>query len=520
MPSSSLKGPLLILLIGVFVIVAIFFIRPMLFEKQQRATSDAAASSEVIRWAGDGYLGYWFINSPEMRMLGPRRGIELDFTNDGGAYAERLEKFAKKEYDFIVLPINSYLQHGVEHKFPGVIVAAISESKGADAIVGFGDVLPTGKINELNDPDLRIVYTGESPSSFLLDLTISDFALDQLQEDGSWRYEVASSEAAYKLAKKALKDRSKGDAFVMWEPEVSKAIDKLGMKYLWGSDKFAGYIIDVIVFHRDFIKKRPETAKKFLKTYFRVLDRYAQDKERMVKEMSKSTNLKQDMVRTMIGKIDWYDLRENCSQQFGIQMTVGMPADDRIISSIIACADVMERAGTFAGGRLRDPYRIVNSRLLEELAQSSVRLVGTSADNANIDFEPLDEDGWRSLQEVGTMRVEPITFQSGTNRLDDSGKEVVDRVAQMLVTNYPGYRVAVRGHTGPGDAKANAELSLKRAQVVFQRLVAVHDIDPDRLHAEGLGNTQPPRRKSRESTRAFRLRMPRVEFVLLQGSTL
>lgn len=520
MYGSSLRGPLLILLTGVIVIIAVFFIRPMLFEKQQRATSDAAASSEVVRWAGDGYLGYWFIKSPEMRILGPRRGIELDFTDDGGAYAERLEKFAKKEYDFIVLPINSYLQHGAGHKFPGVIVTAISESKGADAIVGFGDVLTSGKINELNDPDLRIVYTSESPSSFLLDLTISDFDLDQLQQDDTWRHEVASSEEAYELARKALKDRSQGDAFVMWEPEVSKAIDKLGMKYLWGSDKFAGYIIDVIVFHRDFIKKRPETVSNFLKTYFRVLDRYASDKERMIKEMSKSTSLKQDMVKKMVEKIDWYDLWENCSQQFGIQTAVGMPADDRIVSSIIACADVMERVGNFDGGKLRDPYRIVNSGFLEELAQSSVRSVGTSADNANIDFEPLSADGWRSLQEVGTMRIEPITFQSGTNRLDDSGKGVVDRVAQMLVTNYPGYRVAVRGHSGPGDAKANAELSLKRAQVVFQRLVAVHNIDPDRLHAEGLGNTQPPRRKPGESTRAIRLRMPRVEFVLLQGLTL
>jgi outer membrane protein OmpA-like peptidoglycan-associated protein len=88
----------------------------------------------------------------------------------------------------------------------------------------------------------------------------------------------------------------------------------------------------------------------------------------------------------------------------------------------------------------------------------------------------------------------------------------------MLVNNYPSYRVAVRGHTGPGDAEANQKLSLERAQVVAQRLVAVHNIDKDRLHAEGLGATQPPNRKTGETTRSLRLRMPRVEFVLLEGT--
>ena len=118
------------------------------------------------------------------------------------------------------------------------------------------------------------------------------------------------------------------------------------------------------------------------------------------------------------------------------------------------------------------------------------------------------------------MRIEPITFQSGINRLDDSGKEVVDKVALMLVNNYPSYRVAIRGHTGPGDPEANRQLSLERAQVVLQRLVAVHNVDADRLHAEGLGATQPPKRKAGETTRSLRLRMPRVEFVLLEGSGL
>ena len=77
--------------------------------------------------------------------------------------------------------------------------------------------------------------------------------------------------------------RSVGDAFVMWEPEVSKAVNKLGMKKLWSSGQFGGYIIDVIVFHRDYVANHSEEVKDFLKTYFRVLNYYASRPEENIK---------------------------------------------------------------------------------------------------------------------------------------------------------------------------------------------------------------------------------------------
>jgi hypothetical protein len=56
--------------------------------------------------------------------------------------------------------------------------------------------------------------------------------------------------------------------------------------------------------------------------------------------------------------------------------------------------------------------------------------------------------------------------------------------------------------------------------VVAQYLIAVHAIAPDRLHAEGKGASQPPPRKPAELERAYRYRLPRVEFVLLEENAL
>jgi outer membrane protein OmpA-like peptidoglycan-associated protein len=513
------KGPIILFILIAILILAGYFGKELIFEKKQKTTSDTKGVKENIGWAGDGYLGYSFLRSVEMKKQLAQQGISLSFTDDNGDYIARLEKFAKKEYDFIVLPINSYIQHGLKHKFPGVITSALCESKGADAIVGFDGVLPTGKINEMNNPELKIYYTPASPSSFLLDLTIADFALDELENSNTWRHEANGSEEVYEYAKKMSKENDVNHIFVMWEPEVTKAINKLGMQKIWGSDKFSGYIIDVIVFHRDYVAKKPEMVETFLKTYFRVLNYYDSRQDERVKELSKITGIYKENVENMMANIDWYSLNDNCSQMFDIPVAVGMPSRDGIINSIYACTDVMMRSQTLER-EPEDPYALINSSFLENLKQSELKSVGNPSTAQAVSFATLDADAWRSLNEIGVMRVNPITFQSGTDMLDYQGEEIVDKVAQMLVNNYPDYRVAIRGHTGTGDEKANKTLSQKRAEVVKQRLIAVHGVDPNRLFAEGMGALQPPRKKNGENPRAYYLRWARVEFVLLDHSSI
>ncbi len=508
-------GAILLLLLGMGVVAAIFFLKPMIFEKKMRVTSDAATDSFTIRIAGDNYLGYWFITSPEMRKLSSKEGIQIDFTDDGGNYSERLKKFDKGDYDCVVLPVNSYLEHGNPYDYPGVILASISESKGADGIVGFGDSLPTGKIHDLNDSSLRIVYTLDSPSSFLLDLVIADFDFYNLQDSDEWRVPVDGSREVLKKAKK-----NEGDVFVLWEDDLSKALEIPGMNYLWGSDKFSGYIIDVFVFRRDFLEKHADRIQEFLKLYFRTLKIYANNEDLMLKEMRKSTGLKRDVLEKIMDKIEWFDLYQNCSDQFGIRTGPAAPANDGLINTIIACTDVLIRTGKFDSDPLAgNPYLITNSSALEHLSKNMSRTFSGSQGHDH-DFDPLTEEEWDQLREIGAMRVEPIVFQSWDNRLTPEGKETVDKIAQILINNYPDYRIAVRGHTGPGDEKENLKISLERAQVVAQYLTAVHGIDPDRFKTEGWADRKKPPRKPGESERAYRYRLSRVEFVLFEEDRL
>ena len=512
---KSTIGFLVLILIGIGGLLAWKKLMPVLFKQQQEATSDAV-KGVPLRIGGDNYLGYWFITSQEMRKQAVRKGFHVDFTDDGGLYAERLDKFARGEYDCIVLPVNSYLEQGAAHKFPGVIVAAISESKGADGVVAFADKLPSGKINDLNDPSLRFVYTADSPSSFLLDLTITDFDLDQLHNDGGIRIKAEGSADVLAKAK-----AGEGDVFVLWEPDLSKALTLPGMKYVWGSDRFSGYIVDVFVFNRDFLASNKKVVSDFLTTYFRVMGLYANNRDNMLEEMARSSHIKKEAVAEITAKIEWFDLAENSRLQFGITTNPGGSAEEGIVNTIIGCTDVLLRNGRLQNDPLAgNPYLITNSSFLESLSKNNVLARSTGAPKKRT-FAELEPDAWSLLNEIGTFRIEPITFQSWDNRLTEEGKARVDKIAGLLTNNYPGYRVIIRGHTGPGgDESENRKLSQERSDLVRQYLIAVHGIGSQRILAQGVGSQKPPRKKPGESPRAYRYRLPRVEFIAVEENRL
>jgi outer membrane protein OmpA-like peptidoglycan-associated protein len=513
--NNRTKGIIVFMLLGSIVVLGIYFGTPWLDGIKRTKSSDSGGASHTVKWAGDSYAGYAFFRSTEMRKRLARKGIVLDFTDDGGAYSERLKKLNDSEYDFIVLPISSYMEHGYKYKYPGVITGAISESRGADAILAFKD-FPFTKVNDLNDSEIRIVVTPDSPSEDLVNLTITNFDLDELQSSQDWMSEAGGSEAVYKQAKTDQNDPAKRKyLYTMWEPDISNAIDNLGMKKIWGSDNFRNYIIDVFVFSRKFVNNRDEEVREIIRTYFEVVDYYMARKEEMFDELRSVTGAKRDMVPSFMDNIKWYNLHENAYLMFGIQGAAmpGSYADEGLVKTIYAWNDVNRLMKKEI--EVDNPYEILNKTFIDRLVPTALTPVGAKLDNVR-DFESLTKDQWEKLQESGTMRVENITFQSGIGRLDDVGELTVDNVAQKLIYNYPNYRVLVAGHTGYGDADANMKLSQERADIVRQQLIAVYNVDEDRILAKGFGAERPPKRKNGESERAYRLRMQRVEFILLQ----
>lgn len=86
--------------------------------------------------------------------------------------------------------------------------------------------------------------------------------------------------------------------------------------------------------------------------------------------------------------------------------------------------------------------------------------------------------------------AQPVLFAPDSALVDEAGRATVLLVAEYLHAN-PGVRVTVIGHTAPlGDAETNGTLSHDRADAVASLLIE-GGIAPERITAEGHGDTEP-----------------------------
>jgi len=110
------------------------------------------------------------------------------------------------------------------------------------------------------------------------------------------------------------------------------------------------------------------------------------------------------------------------------------------------------------------------------------------------------------------LKVENITFKTGSAKLTPKSKEIVKRIANVL-TQYPNVYIEIAGHTDDvGDDQANLKLSQRRVESVKAELVRL-GIDPKRLKAVGYGETRP---KVPNDTPEHRRQNRRVEFHIIK----
>ena len=492
---------------------------PKLQEMGLEMASEAGGIHGTVRVAGDNYLGYWFLTSRQFQQRLREKGYAVRWSNDGGNYSERHAKFARGEYDLMVLPVNSYLEHGRGYSYPGVITAAVSDSKGADRIVAYQDQLPGGTgrapaVNDLNGPRLKICLTPDSPSSFLLNIAIAHFALDDLKAATSRRINSDGSEDAFRRFQ-----RHECDAAVLWEPDVSRSLSIAGVAPVFGSDQVSELIIDVFVARRQLVQTKPEMLKAFFQAYFETLGYYAGDHDQLVQDVTRGSEFSgRDAAERALASVAWLDLQAQCRDWFNIGLPgVAATTREKLVDTIVQVTRVLVSVGTVDSDPLGgNPYRITHKELLASLC--SELLAGQPVRPAlGPAFKSLSDEEWGRLRVIGKLRVAPITFDAGTARLTREGTGVIDQVAAALLHNYPQYRVLVRGHTGPSEEEeANVALSSERAIAVVSYLRSTLGMDESRLRPIALGSREPLPRNPGEGDLSYRNRLARVEFVLVE----
>lgn len=88
-----------------------------------------------------------------------------------------------------------------------------------------------------------------------------------------------------------------------------------------------------------------------------------------------------------------------------------------------------------------------------------------------------------------TVTTDTVQFDSGSSRLSNIAKAVLDQVA-LRMKSEPTATAAISGYTDGREKKADA-LSLARAEACRKYLVTRHGLDASRISVEGKGATEP-----------------------------
>jgi outer membrane protein OmpA-like peptidoglycan-associated protein len=268
---------------------------------------------------------------------------------------------------------------------------------------------------------------------------------------------------------------------------------------LLDSSKLKGYIVDVLVAERTFLRDKPEQVKAVVEAYSRAAYSYAQKTNGMrdlVLEDAKKAGgeeLTEALAEGMVRGIEWKNTLENYAY-FGL-VPAGKGGLQHLEDVIGNITDVLVKSGTIDKDPLEGKAnKIFYDQILKGMQATNfhpgkklnvMEDVGLGADDlavARVDqpLRALSEEEWAKLVPVGQMRIKPISFARGTARINIQSQRDLDSLASKLLA-MPQYYLVVVGHArAEGDADANRQLSQDRANEAANRLIA-QGLSSDRI---------------------------------------
>ncbi len=443
-----------------------------------------------VKLALDSFSGYAVLRSKEFDRELRVRGIALELVDDGADYPARIESLATGNTPLAAFTIDALIKTCAERKsIPAKVVWLIDETTGADAMIAYRDAVPD--LVALNNAATRFVLTRDSPSETLARVVMAGFNLPRISRE-PW-IGADGAEDVYRRFLQA--DRQAPQAFVLWEPYVSRALAETpGAHRLLDSSRFTGYIVDVLVVQEDFLLANRELLTEIAAAYFRVAHSFWRQPDGAAKlvrsDAAGADPLTEEQARQLVRGIWWKNTVENYAH-FGLPVSGDSHSLLPLATMIRNITTVLLETGSIAadpaGG---DAGRLYYDGILRGLQQSQFHpnLSGPGETlRAHSAPTPLTEGEWRQLQPVGELKVDRIVFRPGGHQLLQASEHALRRLAETLRA-WPQAYLLVQGNArvnanDPPEVKAAAaELAARRAQQALEFLVAA-GVETDRLRA-------------------------------------
>ena len=466
-----------LVILAVLAITVRFFWTEPQNEKLQSDTGSNSSYSHEVKIQADLFSGYSVLRSDEIKKNLRYDGIRLTMVKDEADYDSRLEALEDGDVDMAVFTIDSLLVAGAKlGRFPVSIVMVIDETIGADAVLAFDQGVKT--VQDLNVSDASFVLTPSSPSEFLARVVKSHFKLPKL--GNNWIKKADGSEAVFEVMKSA--DRSKKQAYVLWEPHVSQAKKIKGVKVLLDSSKIKGLIVDVLVARREYLRDHPEKVRSVIEAYSRAAHHYRNEPQGFAGLVrSDDPSLSEDGSKAIVSGIQWKNTLENYAH-FGV--VKGVSAGDLLTMEdmIGNVTEILLKTKALESDPLNGNYTsLYFDKILSEmqsenfhpesliagLGQGTTDLQGV---RTNAQLGKLNESQWDTLRAVGDLNVQSIGFRRGSAAISLSSEHELRRLKKML-DNFPSFYLRIVGQTrSEGDPEANRRLAETRAKSVGEFL--------------------------------------------------
>lgn len=489
------------------------------------ASTDSANIEYTINIGVDNWAGYYPLCSPVTRKNALDEGLLIKCHDDKADYAGRMQKLKTGELEMAAITVDAYVKNGMHVDYPGSIIQVIDESQGGDAIVASRTIAEN--TTELKTKKgLKIAYTLDSPSQMLTTAWKNHFGV---AIDDPSVFTVVPANGSSDALKKLLSGEVQ--VAVLWEPDVSKALANANYVKLLGTEDTKNLIVDVLVGNHSYVNSNPKAVEILQKAYFVALEYYKRHPDELNDGLQGYSGVSQEQAESLKEGINWIDLVHNGIDWFGISHE-NHSGRRQLYDTITSVTRILINSGELQDNPLpgQDPFRIINSTPFNQtftaagMGQFGIPFQFPSVvEDVSISrkFKKLSPGRWAKLSEIGSLKLVPIRFRTGTAELYPEKQESFKKLIEALTT-YPHYRIKIIGHTGRGDKIANALLSKKRATKVANYLMDNYGIDKNRIYAIGVGNSQPPKRLKLpsgrlENARAWRARWPRVELILVEG---
>lgn len=463
-----------------------WLIRPARDERLAGETGSESIYRDEVILALDSFSGYCTLRSDLLKDQLRRQGIRLTVRDDGADYSARLTSLKQRQADMAVFTVDSLISAGAHlDDFPATIVLVLDETGGADAIVSY--TAGVAQLQDLDHPSARIVLTPGSPSEFLARTVIDHFNLPNLP--ANWLEPAGGAEDVLRRMRAASKTERR--AYVLWEPFVTKAAELPGAAVLIDSSRLKGFIVDVLVAERNFLREHPDLVRAVVEACLRTVYTLNQEPDRLVELIRNDARehgamtLDEAQAQRLAKGVLWKNTLENYAHFGLIPGTAGggLPVLEDIIDNIAAVL-VNTRAldhNPVAGrthtlfhdqilrGMQRDGFHPAKQlNIIADLGPGQEQLEEL---RGNAELPELNDEQWSRLEPVGELKVPPVHFARGTARINVHSERELAELARRLAA-WPSYYVKVRGHArAEGDAQANAELALQRARAAADVLL-------------------------------------------------